>query len=135
MSLTLREKMQKVADRVDRVTQADRLFFERFPHRQHRVRLASQAEIAQYELLEGQPAMPPPGCRVFTVVRNIAPGARLRLYTYGLEGAETDLSEPTARAIFEAAATPRIWEIEAQIRAAWEAASPSSPAPVRRDGG
>ena len=135
MSPTLREKMQKVADRVERVTQADRLFFERFPHRQHRVRLASQAEIEQYELLEGQPAMPQPGCRVFTVVRNIAPGTRLRLYTYGLEGAETDLSEPAARTIFEAAATPQMWEVEAQIRAAREAASPSSPAPVKRDGG
>ena len=86
-------------------------------------------------LLEGVAAMPQPGCRVFTVVRNIAPGTRLRLYTYGLEGSETDLSEPTARAIFEAAAAPRIWEIETQIRAAWEVASPSSPAPVKRDGG
>ena len=31
-----RRLMQKLADHVDRVTQADRLFFERFPHRQHR---------------------------------------------------------------------------------------------------
>ena len=38
-------QMQKLADRVEKVTQADRRFFERFPQRQHRVRLASQAEM------------------------------------------------------------------------------------------
>jgi hypothetical protein len=113
--------VKKLAEKVDRIMQADRRFFERFPHRQHRVRLTSQAELAQNELLEGRPATPPPGCRVFTIVRNIAPGVRLRIYAFGLEGAETDLSELTARAIFEAAATPRTWEIEAQMRKAVEA--------------
>jgi hypothetical protein len=116
-----RRQMQKIADRVDRVTQADRLFFERRPDRKHRVRLASRAELEQYELLEGRPASPTPGCRGFTVVRNIAPGARLRLYAYGLEGAETDLSESMAAAIYEATATPKSREIEAQMHAAMEA--------------
>ncbi|MET4794676.1 hypothetical protein ABIF64_006854 [Bradyrhizobium japonicum] len=116
-----RRQMQKIAERVDRVTQADRLFFERRPDRRHRVRLASQAELEQCELMEGRPTSPPPGCRVFTIVRNIAPGARLRLYTYGLEDAETDLSEAVALAIYEAAATPKTMAIEAQMRAAVEA--------------
>jgi hypothetical protein len=116
-----RRQMQKLADRVDRVTQADRLFFERRPDRMHRVRLASQAEIGQQELLEGKPLFMPPGCRVFCIVRNIAPGVRMRLFTYGLEGSETDLSEAWARAIFEKAATPQAWKIEAQLRAAAEA--------------
>jgi len=44
LTRTQRRQMQKLADRVDRVTQADRLFFERRPERQHRVRLASHAE-------------------------------------------------------------------------------------------
>jgi hypothetical protein len=65
LSRTQRRQMQKLADRVDRVTQADRLFFERFPARQHRVRPASQAEIAQQELLEGHPLAVPFGCRVY----------------------------------------------------------------------
>lgn len=114
-------QLQKIADRVDRVTQADRLFFERRPDRKHRVRLASQAELEQCELMEGLPTAPPPGCRVFTIVRNIAPGARLRLYAYGLEGAETDLSEATALAIYEATATPKTRAIEAQMRDVVEA--------------
>ena len=48
-----RRQMQKLANQVDRVTQADRLFFERFPNRMHRVRLASRAEIEQRELIDG----------------------------------------------------------------------------------
>jgi hypothetical protein len=120
LTRTQRRQMQKLADSVDRVTQADRRFFERFPSRQHRVRLASQAEIKQQEILNGATLAVPTGCRIFIVIRDIAPGVRLRLFTFGLEGAETDLPETTARAIFEAAATPRTWEIEAQMRKAAE---------------
>ena len=36
-------QMQKLANRGDSVTQADRQFFEQFPLRKHRVRLSSQA--------------------------------------------------------------------------------------------
>ena len=57
-----RRKMQKLADRVDRVTQADRLFFERRPDRQHRVRLAS--EVQQNEQLEGARLAIPPGFEI-----------------------------------------------------------------------
>ena len=46
------------------------------------------------------------------------PGVRLRTFTFGPERADTDISEPMARAIFEAAPTPEIWEIEAKMRAA-----------------
>jgi predicted alpha/beta-fold hydrolase len=58
--------------------------------------------------------------RIFAAVRNVAPGIRLRLFTYGLEGSETDLSEAYARQIFEAAATPRTWEVVAQMERAAE---------------
>jgi len=121
LTRTQRRQMQKLTDRVGRVTQADRLFFERFPHRMHRVRLASQAEIEQQEMLESAVLWNPPGCRVFAVVRNIAPGVRLRLMVRGLEGAETDLSEQMAAAIFEGSATPHTWVVEAQMRKAAEA--------------
>jgi hypothetical protein len=113
-----RRQMQKMGERIDRVTHADRLFFERFPHRMHRVRLADQAEIGQQELLRGAVLWVPPDCRLFAIVRNIAPGVRLRLFTAGLENSETDLSEAYARQIFEASATPLTREIEAQLRAA-----------------
>ena len=59
--------------------------------------------------LAGEPMTAPPGCRFFTVVRNIKPGVCMRLLVLNREGAETDLPETTARAIWEAAATP--WEL------------------------
>ena len=115
-----RRQMQKLADKIDKVTQADRRFFERFSHRQHRVRLASLVEIEQQELLEGSKLWVPPGCRIFAVVRNIAPGVRFRFMIRGVEGAETDLSEEMAAAIYEDSATPQSREIEAQMRRAVE---------------
>jgi hypothetical protein len=117
---TQRRQMQKLSNGVDRVTHADRLFFERHPDRKHRLRLASRAEIEQEELLRGAVLWAPPPCRIFAAVRNVAPGVRLKLMIRGVEDAETDLDEATALAIFEAAATPRTWEIEAQLRAAVE---------------
>ena len=96
-----RRLMQKLADRVDRVTQADCLFFERFPHRQHRVRLTSRAEIEQQELLDGRSMTIPPSYRWFTAVHNIAPGYHLCLFVPYFEGAETDLDEATARKVFD----------------------------------
>jgi hypothetical protein len=116
-----RREMQKLADKTDVVTQADRRFFERFPHRKHRVRLASQSEIGQNEILEGHPVWLPEGLRVFTAVRNIAPGVRMRLFLRAPEGSETDLDEPTAFVIYEASSTPRSREIEAGLRKALEA--------------
>jgi hypothetical protein len=114
-------KMKKLAERVDRVSQADERFFERFSGRQHRVRLSSAAEIEQTEILQGEPAWLPAGYRWFTVVRNVAPGARLRLFVLYQEDAETDLDEATAREIFLSAATPHMWKIEAQLRKAVDA--------------
>ena len=113
-----KRQMKKLAEKVDRITQADRRFFERRPDRQHRVRLAGQAEIAQHELFEGKPVDQPLGCHIFAIVRNIAPGVRLRLFTLGLDDADTDLSETMARSIFEDCATPYTRHIEAQMRAA-----------------
>jgi hypothetical protein len=112
--------MQKLAERVDRVKEADRLFFERFPRRKHRVRLASRAEIEQEELLRGAVLWAPPPCRIFAAVRNVAPGVRLKLMIRGVEGAETDLVEEMAAAIFNDWATPYTWTVEAQLRKAAE---------------
>jgi hypothetical protein len=115
-----RRQMQKLADKVDRVTQADRRFFERRPDRQHRVRLAGMAEFERHELLNG-PLEIPPGFQLFTVVRNVAPGVRMRLFLPATEGRETDVCEATARVIFETIATPQVLKIEAQMRKMAEA--------------
>jgi hypothetical protein len=111
-----RRQIQKLAERVDRVTQADARFFERFPHRKHRIRISGQAEIRQNEIMDGKPWATLAGFKFFTLVRNVAPGVRLRLYIPPPEGCETDVDEVTARTIFEARATPQVWEIEKAMR-------------------
>jgi hypothetical protein len=93
--------MQKLADKVDRITDSDRRFFERFPNRQHRVRPAGQAEI---ETLNAAGDNWPPGASLCTVVRNIAPGIRARAFAPILGPVDTDLGEDAARALFESIA-------------------------------
>jgi hypothetical protein len=110
--------MQKLTDRVDRASQSDRRFFERFPHRAHRVRLASQAEIAQRAILIDAAGPLPKQFRHFVAVRNIVPGVRLRNFVIGYDGAETDLDEVTACAVYDSAATDKTRWIEAQLRKA-----------------
>jgi hypothetical protein len=113
--------MQELAQLVDRVTQADRRFFERFPHRQHRIRLSGQAELMQNTLLDGKPWAAEPGFKFFTLVKNLTPGTRMRLYIHAPEGWETDVDEAVARSVYEIQATPQTRKIEAQMRKALEA--------------
>ena len=115
LSRPQRRRFEKLADRVDRMTKADRVFFERRPDRQHRVRLAHSAEIEQHEILDG-PIAAPTGCQVFVAVKNIAPGHRLRLFVLGIEGSETDLSEEEACAIYEMPQTDKSREVEEAMR-------------------
>jgi hypothetical protein len=62
-----------------RTSDADRKFFERMPWRQWRIRPASQAEIEVSGVLQpmGEGEMPA-NSRLFMLVTNIKPGARLR---------------------------------------------------------
>jgi hypothetical protein len=115
---TKRRHMQKLSNGVDRASQSDRRFFERFPHRSHRFRLASQAEIAQRAILTDAAGPLPKQFRHFVAVRNIAPGVRLRNFVIGYDGAETDLDEVTACAVYDSAATDKTRWIEAQLRKA-----------------
>lgn len=117
---TQRRQLQKLADRVDRVTQSDRRFFERFPNRQHRVRLASQAEIEQNTVLIGAEMVLPPWQQHFVAVKNVAPGMRMRLTVVGPTDAETDLDEETARIIYEIVNNDQARKVEAQMRMAAE---------------
>jgi hypothetical protein len=113
LSRAQRRQLKILTARVDKITNADRKFFERFPHRKHRVRPAGRAEIEQDALFAGK-ARPhlPPDLIYYAIVKNVARGARLRAIVIGNEGWDTDLSEDKARERFEAARTSQFSEIE-----------------------
>src|SRR5262245_56399734 len=77
LTRTEQRQMKKLTSHVERVADTDRVFFEQHPDRKHRVRLASEVEIAQLEIMNGEVMTLPPGKRHFAIVRNVAPGARL----------------------------------------------------------
>ena len=80
-----RRRMKKLAKFADRATEADRLYFEHFQRRQHRIGLSHRTEIEQAGIIDGKPMTTLPGWRWFTVVRNVIPGVHLRLFTSNLE--------------------------------------------------
>jgi hypothetical protein len=114
-----RRQMKRLAPHLGRIAEGDRVFFEQHPDRKHRIRLASEVEIAQDEILSGEVKILPPGYRHLVVVRNIAPGWRLRrLFVTNAENAWTDVPEDLAGVIFDTVATSYAREIEAALRAA-----------------
>jgi len=82
-------------------TIGDSQFFQCRSDRQHRVRLASAAEIKVSEHLVGGPIQIPAHYRAFVAVRNTVPGVFERALAVAPEDSETDLDEATAAAIFE----------------------------------
>jgi hypothetical protein len=74
---SLEEKLVRGAKRLDLETDDDRLFFERHEHRNHRLRQSAQIEVEQEEILVG-PIVKPSGTRWFTIVKQLAPGKRVR---------------------------------------------------------
>jgi hypothetical protein len=115
LTRTQQRQMKKLARYVERVTDTDRVFFE---HRKHRVRLASEVEIAQLEIVSGDVMTLPPGMRHFAVVRNVAPGTRLRVFVTNARHATTDVPEDLTAAIFDAVAPPNLHDVEASLRTA-----------------
>jgi hypothetical protein len=104
LSRAQRRQLKKLAARVDKATNADRKFFERFPHRRYRVRLVGPAEVEYGALLAGEsPRRLPPDFRHYAIIKNVASGARLRVIVIGNEGWDTDLPEQEARELYEAA--------------------------------
>ena len=68
--------------------EADRRFFDRRSHRTYRIRRASRAEIDQLQLIDGgKPMDLPRDSAVFALVKQFAPGVRLRIFVPG-PGAE-----------------------------------------------
>ena len=61
-----RRRMKKLAKFADRATEADRLYLERFPRRQHRIRLSHRTEFEQVEIIDSEPMTTLPGWRWFS---------------------------------------------------------------------
>ena len=112
-----RRQMKTLADHVDTVVAGDRAFFEQHSHRTHRIRVSHVCEIAANEIVEGKPWTLPPGLRWFTVIRNVAPGIRSRLFGVHYDDAPTDdVDEATARGIYERLKTPHTQAFEEAVR-------------------
>lgn len=116
LSRAQRRQMKKLSIGVDKITDADRKFFDRFPHRQHRLRLAGRAEIEHNALLasEGIPRRSP-NRNYYAMIKSLAPGWRLRMIVVGNECWDTDVSEQEARACFEAARIAQVSQIEQEL--------------------
>lgn len=67
----------------DAITDADRRFFERRPDRTYRMRRMAKAEIATLEAVAGGTMFLPPGSAPFTLIKNLAPGVRIRAFVPG----------------------------------------------------
>lgn len=111
-----RRALLRNAPKVDEITEADRRYFERFPHRQHRLRPASMAEVSDYETMARGLKPVPPGYRYHVVIRNVVPGIRLRVYLLWPASAETEISEDLARQVFEAHASEDIRRLADVVR-------------------
>ena len=115
LTRTQQRQLKKLARYVERVADTDRIFFEQHPDRKHRVRLASEVEIAQSEIMSGEVMILPPGHRLFVIVRNVAPGYRVRLFVTNTEDAGADVPEDVAVVIFDHVATPFVRAIESVL--------------------
>ena len=86
---------------LDRALEIDRRFFERFPDRRHRVRLAAQSEVEGLGVAYGAKATRlEPGERWYAVVRWLADGAWLKVFVPERAGEESDVPEAWAAALY-----------------------------------
>lgn len=116
-----RRRLDKHQPSVDRVTEADAKFFERFPDRRHRVRLAAPAEVAQNAIMAPEEDLTPLlGTRWVVLVKQLQPGVRLRAFAQATGADDFDLDEDDARDLYDAKVRlgSRLHVIEAQMRAA-----------------
>lgn len=79
---------------------ADRKFFERFPHRRHRIRIAARNEIEHARRKGVLTAPIPDGCRGHIGVMSDGCGRLRSVIGALLEGADCDMSEADAIGAF-----------------------------------
>lgn len=134
MSLTRRQRrqMKRLGEEADRAVEGDRRYFDRWPHRTYRVRLISSAERKQLEMFQGHPIQPSPDQAVFTVMKQLAPGVRMRATIIGpLESIGEELTDAEAGSIYESYADihPEVRRREEMMRAAYVRAGGTAPDP------
>lgn len=117
-----RRKMKRLAEEADIAVEGDRRFFDRHVGRAYRLRLASWAERQQIELVQGGRLDPTPDQAVFVVMKQLAPGVRLKATVFGpRESIGEDLTDAEAGSVFEGYADihPEMRQREAMMRAAY----------------
>lgn len=117
-----RRRMKRLVGDAETTIQADAKFFRRFPERHHRVRLADRAEIEQFSIIAGRPYPHLDSDQLaFAIVRQIAPGVRLKAVVAG-PAVEAGEEQPEALAAALWAEwlrrNPHAAEQEAQLEAA-----------------
>lgn len=114
-----RRQMQRLAEVADKAIESDRRFFDRYPSRTYRVRLLSHAERRQAEIIQGRPIVPAPGQAVFVVMKQLAPGVRMKANVVGSRAYVGDeLTDDEARGVYEDFADlfPQMRDREAAMR-------------------
>lgn len=127
MTITLtrqqRRLMQRLGEEADRAVEGDRRFFDRHPARTYRVRLMSGAERQQVEIVQGAEITPAPDQAIFVVMKQLAPGVRMKATVVGPRASiGEELTEAAAACIYERYADiyPAIRDRENAMRAAVE---------------
>jgi hypothetical protein len=122
LSRQQRRQMKRLGEEADRAVEGDRRYFDRWPHRTYRIRLISSAERKQLEIFQGHPIKPSPDQAVFTVMKQLAPGVRMRATVIGpQESIGEELSDAEAGRIYEGYADhhPEMRRREAMMRDAY----------------
>jgi hypothetical protein len=114
-----RRRLRATTDSIDKITDADRRFFERFPARRYRMRLSGQAEREQYQLLGDGGSEIGTGEALYTLVHSIVPGIRSRLFVVAGDDFDTDLPDSAVQRMWEAVRPPEFAQREDELRAAF----------------
>lgn len=117
-----RRQMKRLGEEADRAVEGDRRYFDRWPGRTYRIRLASPAERKQVELFQGRAIRPEADQAVFVVMKQLAPGVRMKATVIGpRESIGEELTDAEAGSIYEGYADhhPAIRQREAIMRAAY----------------
>lgn len=115
-----RRKFDRACEQAERMVEADAKFFDRFPHRSHRVRPASRSEMEANRLASGHKSLPAsPGKRWFAVVKQIGPGVRARVFIENDADVEWEMDELHAEIVYDLQAKPgtQAYALEQQLRA------------------
>jgi hypothetical protein len=124
----LRRKLEHLARLNEPVAEADRRYFERFPQRRHRFRLASREEIAAMQAMDGLPR----GCtHYYFVIRQLEPGVRMKFAVGARRPLDLDMTERDAAELFAWSADNAVTEsgVRLSVEAIDAAFKPLGPKP------